>query len=603
MFRNSSQYLLRKYIRQHGSNNTTTAIRTLSSANPSSSAAAAAATTLYDMTKYFTHTTEEGFLRHSSFDPITVPNTTIDQYVWKDVAKWHDKIAIVCGETGRQFTYAQLRDHTAALAVRLQQPQFHLQPNDVIAICLPNTPEFPIATLGAIEAGFVITTVNPIYTADEIATQLSGSEAKLVIGTVEGFPVLQAAINKLKKPIKIVIIKTTKEQTIPSGSIDFQELIQSKGINFSDLRRNTSQPNDLAFLPYSSGTTGLSKGVMLSHNNITSNCEQINTNLPDTPLVEKTTANYQDVLPSVLPFFHIYGFTVLLASKLALGTKLVTLTKFLPDVFIKSLVVYKGTVVHLVPPIINFMTNHPAVEVKHLSSIRSIMTGAAPIGASDVERFIKKAGRPIDFLQGYGLTETSPVVLMNVKGTKNYGSAGGLTPSTEAKVVNLNDTEYKGLPPNESGELLVRGPQAMLGYFKNPEATAEMVVQNGWVRTGDIGYYDEQGYFYITDRLKELIKVKGFQVPPAELEAILRNHPKVADAAVVGAPHPISGEVPRAFVVKKEGVEVTEQELKEYVAEKVASFKRLEGGVQFLTSIPKNTTGKIMRRQIKEQYC
>lgn len=207
-------------------------------------------------------------------------------------------------------------------------------------------------------------------------------------------------------------------------------------------------------------------------------------------------------------------------------------------------------------------------------------------------------------MQGYGLTETSPVVLMNIKRTPKPSSVGGPTPNTEAKIVHLDDATYKGLPANQSGEILVRGPQAMLGYFKNTAATEEMVVCNGWVRTGDIGYYDEQGFFFITDRLKELIKVKGFQVPPAELEAILRDHPMVMDAAVVGAPHPISGEVPRAFVVLRDGVaDVTENDLKEFVAEKVAPFKRLEGGVRFLTSIPKNATGKIMRRQIKEEHC
>lgn len=222
----------------------------------------------------------------------------------------------------------------------------------------------------------------------------------------------------------------------------------------------------------------------------------------------------------------------------------------------------------------------------------------------DLISFFFRAEHHIDFVQGYGLTETSPVVLMNFKRTPKPSSVGGPTPNTEAKIVDLNDTEYKGLPANQSGEILVRGPQAMLGYFKNSAATDEMVVRNGWVRTGDVGHYDEQGFFFITDRLKELIKVKGFQVPPAELEAILRDHPKVLDAAVVGAPHPISGEVPRAFVVRREGVtDVTEDELKEYVAKKVAPFKRLEGGVRFLANIPKNSTGKIMRRQIKEEHC
>lgn len=187
-------------------------------------------------------------------------------------------------------------------------------------------------------------------------------------------------------------------------------------------------------------------------------------------------------------------------------------------------------------------------------------------------------------------------------GSTKYGSCGGPTPNTEAKIVDLSDPDYKGLGPNESGELLVRGPQAMLGYFQNPEATKEMVTRNGWVRTGDIAHYDEEGYFFITDRLKELIKVKGFQVPPAELEQILRDHPKVLDAAVVGTAHATFGEVPRAFIVKKEGVNVSEKELQDFVADKVAPYKKLAGGVTFIKTIPKNSTGKIMRRQIKEEY-
>lgn len=227
------------------------------------------------------------------------------------------------------------------------------------------------------------------------------------------------------------------------------------------------------------------------------------------------------------------------------------------------------------------------------------MSGAAPMGTADAERFLVKAPN-VSFVQGYGLTETSPLVLLGSFGSKNYASAGMLVPSTEGKIVALDDSTYKGLEANEIGEFLVRGPQTMKGYRNNQKATDEMIVEDGWLRTGDLGYYDTNNDFYITDRLKELIKVKGFQVPPAELEEILREHPKVLEAGVVGIPHPQYGEVPRAFVVPKPNSGVTEKELQDFVAKKVSSYKKLDGGVQFMESIPKNASGKILRRELKK---
>lgn len=205
-------------------------------------------------------------------------------------------------------------------------------------------------------------------------------------------------------------------------------------------------------------------------------------------------------------------------------------------------------------------------------------------------------------IQGYGLTETSPLCILNVPGSKRAASIGVPASATQAKIVALNDDTFQGQPAEQSGELWIRGPQNMLGYLKNQKATDDMLV-DGWIRTGDIAYYDKDGFFYITDRLKELIKVKGFQVPPAELEEILRSHPDIVDAAVVGIPHPINGEAPRAFVVKRENRNVTEKDIQEFVAAKVVNYKHLTGGVQFLESIPKNQTGKIMRREIKRKYC
>lgn len=252
--------------------------------------------------------------------------------------------------------------------------------------------------------------------------------------------------------------------------------------------------------------------------------------------------------------------------------------------------------------LVMFMGNSKLVQPIHTDSIKYVMSGAAPMGAPDAERFNLKAPNA-QFFQGYGLTESAPVVLLNYIGNKNYASVGRPGANTEAKIVLLDDPNMYGVGPNVTGELWVRGPQIMKGYHNNDKATKETVTPDGWLRTGDIGYYDENHEFYITDRLKELIKVKGFQVAPAELEEILRDHPKIADAAVIGIPDERSGELPRAFVVAKVTDEITEKEIQDYVAKKVAVYKKLDGGVEFVTSIPKNATGKILRRELKRIYC
>lgn len=270
-----------------------------------------------------------------------------------------------------------------------------------------------------------------------------------------------------------------------------------------------------------------------------------------------------------------------------------------------------------------YLGHHDGVNSKDLESVRAVMSGAAPLGALDVERFNEKyvfyytknndkilifffdflnRASNVNITQGYGLTETAPVALCNMPGNLKYASVGVPASATRCKVVKINDASGVGLGPNESGELWVKGPQNMLGYLNNKKATDEMLV-DGWIRTGDIAHYDNDGFFYITDRLKELIKVKGYQVAPAELEEILRSHPDITDAAVVGVDHEKTGEAPRAFVIKRPESQTTEQDIKQFVAQKVADFKQLHGGVQFLDTIPKNATGKIMRRELKLKYC
>lgn len=447
----------------------------------------------------------------------------------------------------------------------------------------------------------VVTTINPLYKADEIAKQLVVSKTKILVGLVAGHAILQDAINKSELPIRLVCIKLSPDESMPQGAIDFKELIDTQGISLKMLVDPKIKPNELAVMPFSSGTTGLPKGVCLSHNNITANCAQMDVPFPTRPIVETTTESFQDVVPSVLPFFHIYGFSVLLASKLASGCKIITLSRFDPESFIKTLVAHRSSLVFMVPPIINFLTNHPSVKAEHLSMFRTAFSGAAPISQGEVERFMAKVNRPeAEFVQAYGLSESSPVLLTNLKGSKKYGSTGGPIPNTRAKIIDPNDPLQRGLPAEQQGELLVQGPQVMMGYLNNEEDTKATITSGGWLRTGDVASYDSKGYFYLTDRLKELIKVKGFQVAPAELEAVIGTHKEVADAAVIGIPDEISGEVPLAFVVRKPGSNLTESDLQSYVAGQVAPFKRLSGGVRFVEAVPRNATGKILRVQLKE---
>lgn len=545
---------------------------------------------------------ENGFEQSSPYGKtLQVPHTTLDQYVWDNFSQWANKTAVECGVTGRNYTYGKLRDYCAALAIRLQH-KCKLNKGETVAICLPNAPEFSVISFGAIEAGLVVTTINPIYTAEEISKQLIDSDSKILFGTASNFPVLKQAIQLAKLKILIVCVRTNKDDNLPEGAVDFFELSTPSGVHFSYLKHHDRHPSDVVFLPYSSGTTGLPKGVELTHTNIVSNCQMLSVKAGISTVLEPTTDSFQDTAQCVLPFFHIYGLTATMISTLQKGVKLITLPSFRPDTFLDSLIKHRSTVLYLVPPIILFLGNHQSVKPEHLKSVRNIFSGAAPMGAPDAERLLVKA-RQILFAQGYGLTETSPVVLIGSLGSTNYSSVGAPPPRTQAKIVNINDPSNTALGPNQSGELLVRGPQVMKGYHNNKQATDNIFTDGGWLRTGDIAHYDNSFQFYITDRLKELIKVKGFQVAPAELEVILRDHPDVADAAVVGQSHPISGEVPRAFIVPKQNAKATENDLKNFVAKKVAVYKHLDGGVTFIDSIPKNASGKILRRVLKEQYC
>ncbi|XP_069685502.1 uncharacterized protein [Periplaneta americana] len=529
----------------------------------------------------------------SPLPDVRIPNVSIPEYIWEKIDLWPDKVAYECAITGRRYRYAEARELCRRFAASLHR--IGLQPGDCLAIIMSNNIEWPIVLFGAIEAGLVVTTINPTYTAEEMSRQLKDSQPRFIVTVSSIHSTVQKALdstNKKEGPF-IIIAPEIEKSHIPEHAIDLMHMLRD-GIDTSHIRFNGSV-EDTAILPYSSGTTGLPKGVMLHHRNVVSNVQQ--THVPELAVYEMATDSYQDVTPAVLPFFHAYALCYELMAAIFCGAKLVILPRFEPATFLETLEKHQVTVLHSVPPMVLFLASHPNVKPKHIQNLRYIVCGAAPIGPKDIERFFKRAGPDTRLIQAYGMTETSPIITISPKNNTNYESVGIPIPNTEVKVRDLETG--KALAAGETGEICTRGPQNMKGYFKLPEATAQMIDSEGWLHTGDVGYYDEKGYFYVVDRFKELIKVQGFQVAPAELEEILRAHPDVQDAAVVGVPDERKGEIPKAFVVTKAS-NITEESIKKFVEKKVAKYKRLEGGVEFVTSIPKTQSGKILRKVLRE---
>ncbi|CAG9863295.1 unnamed protein product [Phyllotreta striolata] len=534
----------------------------------------------------------------SGLEDVVVPEIPIVDYVFENIGKWEHLVAAECGVTGRKYTYGQVRTKTKNFGAALRR-KFKLEKGDVVAIVLPNVPEFPIVTLGALRAGLICTTVNPIYTPDEVSRQLTDSSAKVIITLNELWPLANAAANLAKKNIPIITINSQVNQATPQGAANFSELADAD----NDIPATSISSEDLAFLPYSSGTTGLPKGVQLTHANIVTNSVQIDH--PEVKFSLTSTPDHQDICNGVLPLFHIYGFTVLCMFQLRIGARLITLPKFTPEYYVGSLKKHKPHMLYVAPPIAIFLSKFPHLTSEDFASVRGIVNGAASLGPLDSQKLIEKIKRDVPILQGYGLTETSPAVsttrLNDYNKPECIGSIGRPVPNTVVKIVNPDDPAGGALGPNELGELLVKGPQVMKGYFHRPEEN-EKAFADGWFRTGDMMYYNEQGFLFVKDRLKELIKVKGFQVAPAELEEIIRDFPDVIDAAVIGIPHEAYGECPRAYVVPRPNTKIDVQKLNDYVNSKVANYKQLKGGVNVVESIPKNPSGKILRRQLKLMY-
>ena len=494
-----------------------------------------------------------------------------------------DKVAIIDGD--RTFTFAQLQTYSDQLAAALVG--IGVSPGDRVGLLAPNCAEFEIAFFGIVKAGAIVSTINSGYREREIAHQLNNSGAELLIVHKATLDMAEAAKSDIPALKRMIIIEEDSDD-----AESFWGLLQSAPAVPPEIEVDPLK--DLVALPYSSGTTGLPKGVMLTHQNLTSNVEQL-INRPG----EASACTEDDVVLIHLPLFHIYGMNALMNPCIALGATQVMMGRFDMESFLTLLSEHKVTALYSVPPVGLGLSQYPGVANYDLSSIRYGLFGAAPLSADLQNRIQSALGVPI--FQGYGLTETSPLANLDFAEPERQrpGSIGPAASDTEEKVVDIEDPA-KEVPFGESGELMIRGPQVMQGYYNDPAATAETLTSDGWLHTGDIVRMDEDGYVWVLDRKKELIKYKGFQVPPAELEGLLLEHPSVADAAVIGKADEESGEIPKAFVVRKEGEEPSAEDIMEFVAARVSTFKHVRE-VEFVDAIPKNPSGKILRRILVEQ--
>lgn len=506
---------------------------------------------------------------------VDLPDTDLSSVVMRHAEALADEPALIDGTSGRTLTYSQLNTQINLFATGLQHRGFNK--GDVLAVFCPNCPEYAVIFLGVAKAGGVNTTVNSLYSEQDLVHQFTDSGARFLITIPQFLDRAMPAANQVG--IEEIFVLGEAE-----GCTPFTELLNNDG----NLQAVDIDPHkDLVALPYSSGTTGLSKGVMLTHANLIANMVLT---------CEMNSMKEGDRMIGVLPFFHIYGMVLILNLAIYRGVPLVTIPRFDLELFLEVIQNYRITSLNLVPPLILALAKQPIVDNYDLSSVRIIGSGAAPLGQELEKACSDRLG--CDMYQGYGLTECSGASHVNIAPvpTEKLGSVGPVIPNTESKLIDPETGAELG--SNERGEVCLRGPHIMVGYLNNEEATRGCIDEDGWFHTGDIGYADDDGYFYIVDRVKELIKYKGYQVAPAELEALLVSHPAIADAAVIPSPSEEAGEVPKAFVVLKSAI--TPEEILEFVAAEVAPHKKVRL-IEIVDQIPKSASGKILRRILVDQ--
>lgn len=529
----------------------------------------------------------------------------VQQYLIDAAEDFPDKVAIHF--MGKEFTYRKVYEQALTFAAYLQE--IGLSKGDRVAIMLPNTPQSVIGYYGVLLAGGVVVQTNPLYMERELEYQMNDSGAVAIL-TLD---ILYPRVSKVmqKTTLKHIIVTAIKDY-LPFPKNLLYPSIQKKqygvvvnvvheGNNHlmkeimkvprTSLKQHTFDfEEDLALLQYTGGTTGSPKGVMLTHKNLVSNASMCNAWLYKCKPGEETVLG-------ILPFFHVYGMTTVMILSVMQAQKMILLPKFEPETTLKTIQKQRPTLFPGAPTIYIGLLNHPELNKYDLSSIDSCISGSAPLPVEVQQKFEEVTGGKL--VEGYGLTESSPVTHSNFLWDRQRvkGSIGVPWPDTDAAILSFETGER--LPTGEIGEIAVKGPQVMKGYWNRPEETAE-TIKDGWLLTGDLGYMDEQGYFYVVDRKKDMIIAGGFNIYPREIEEVLYEHPDVLEAVAAGIPDPYRGETVKAYVVLKEESDVSEEELNAFARRHLAAYK-VPRIYEFRSELPKTAVGKILRRALVDE--
>ncbi|KAJ1278151.1 hypothetical protein BS78_04G057400 [Paspalum vaginatum] len=525
----------------------------------------------------------------SKLPDIEINNSqSLQAYCFGKMPEVADHPCLIDGQTGARYTYAEVESLSRRAAAGLRR--MGVRRGDVVMNLLRNCPEFAFAFLGAARLGAATTTANPFYTPHEIHRQAEAAGARLIVTEA-------CAVDKVREFAAARGVPVVTVDGRFDGCAEFAELLAGEELE-ADADADV-HPDDVVALPYSSGTTGLPKGVMLTHRSlITSVAQQVDGENPNLYFRK------DDVVLCLLPLFHIYSLNSVLLAGLRAGSTIVIMRKFDLHALVDLVRRHHVTIAPFVPPIVVEIAKSPRVTADDLASIRMVMSGAAPMGRELQDAFMAKIPNAV-LGQGYGMTEAGPVLAMCLAFAREpfqvkSGSCGTVVRNAQLKVVDPDTGAALGR--NQPGELCIRGEQIMKGYLNDPESTKNTIDKDGWLHTGDIGYVDDDDEIFIVDRLKEIIKYKGFQVPPAELEALLITHPEIKDSAVVSMKDDLAGEIPVAFVVRTEGSELTEDAIKQFVAKEVVFYKKIHK-VFFTDSIPKNPSGKILRKDLRARLA
>ncbi|MDI9457214.1 MAG: long-chain fatty acid--CoA ligase [Bacillota bacterium] len=520
------------------------------------------------------------------------PKISLYEHIKQTTAESGDLIALVF--MGNEITYQKMQENIDRIAAALTD--LGVKKGDRVALMLPNCPEYVYTYYACMKLGAIVVQMNPLYMPDEVEFIIKDSGAKYFVGVDAAIESFQQARKKVD--LEQVIIVRLFWTEVEGENLWYDELLQNYLPESPEAEIDPQE--DVAVFQYTGGTTGLPRACMLTHYNLVANVTQIKEWLKE--WVDKVFAEKgrQHFGIGILPLFHSYGMTCVMNTGLSLPSAQVLIPQFNADALLQAIVQYRPALFPAVPTIYIAVANHPQLADYQIHGIVEICnSGAAPMPVDVMARFERDTGSKM--LEGYGLSEASPVTHCNpLFGVRKPGSVGLPYPDTDCKIVDLVDGVTE-MPVGEEGELLIKGPQVMKGYWNRPEETAE-TLRDGWLYTGDIAKMDEEGYFYIVDRKKDLVITGGYNVYPREVDEVLFEHPKIAEAVTAGIPDDYYGEVLKAYVVLKEGEEATAEEIIEFCSQKLARYK-LPRQVEFRSELPKSAIGKILRRELvkKEQ--